>query len=78
MAKIIRICNQVLVCNQDNFGHDTLKMEQDLPHFYADNFSRDLRILDEMYIGRGIAWECPQYWSSPLGPATNPGCPLEL
>ena len=29
-------------------------MTQDLPYFYQDNFSRDSRILDEMYIGRSV------------------------
>ena len=29
-------------------------MDQDLPYFYADNFSRDLRVLDEMFFGRSV------------------------
>ena len=44
----------ILVCNRDNFGHDRLKMGQDLLYFYADNFARDLRILNEMYNGRSV------------------------
>ena len=27
--------------DRDNFGHDRLEMDKDLPHFYTDNFSRD-------------------------------------
>ena len=30
-----------LDCNQDNFVHDGLKIDQDLPNALADNFSRD-------------------------------------
>ena len=32
----------IRIKDRDNFGHDMLKMNQDLPPFYADNFSRDL------------------------------------
>ena len=42
-------------------GSFWLKMDQDLPHFFADNFSRDhtpmtrqLRILNEMYMWRSV------------------------
>ena len=51
MMIIIKI---ILIRNQDNFGHDGLKMDQDLPHPYTDNFSRDdpindaTEILDEV------------------------------
>ena len=30
--------------DRNNFGHDRLMMDQDLPHFYAVNFSRYLRV----------------------------------
>ena len=30
-----------LDCNQDNFVHDGLKIDQDLPNAFAENFSRD-------------------------------------
>ena len=46
---------------RDNFGHDRLKLDQDLPHFFTDNFSRDdptndasAQVLDKMYIGRSV------------------------
>ena len=32
--------------DRDNSGNDRLKMDQDLPHFYTDNFSRDDRTND--------------------------------
>ena len=40
--------------HDQNFGHDRLKMDQDLPHLYTDDFSRDdptndaTEILDEV------------------------------
>ena len=32
----------------------SVKMDQDLPYFYNDNFSRNLKILDEIYIERSV------------------------
>ena len=69
MTKIIpiRIRNLDLVRNLIHFGHDRLKIDQDLLYFYADNFSRN-EILDEMYIGQSViagAMSCPLssgYW----------------
>ena len=29
-------------------------MDQDLPYFYNDNFSRNLKILDEIYMERSV------------------------
>ena len=47
--------------DRDNFGHDWLKMDQDLPYFYADNFSREdptndtsTENLDKVYLGRSV------------------------
>ena len=31
---------------QDNFSHDRLKMDQELPHFYTNNFSHDSATID--------------------------------
>ena len=45
----------------DNFGNYRLKIDQALPHFYTENFSRDDRtnaaptqILDKVYFGRSV------------------------
>ena len=46
-GSIVRIWSAIRNCNQKNFRHDRLKMDQDLPYFSADNFSHDLRVLDE-------------------------------
>ena len=44
----------IRICNQDNFDHDRLKIDQNLPYFYTDNCSRNLRVLDKMYFGRSV------------------------
>ena len=31
----------IRICNQDKFGHDRLKMDQNLPYFYTEKFLRD-------------------------------------
>ena len=50
-----------MITDPDHFGNDRLKMDQDLPHFYTDNFSQDdptndasPRILDKMYFARSV------------------------
>ena len=46
-------------------------MIQDIPYFYMDNLSRDLRILDEMYIGRSVIVGVKSQLSGiPTAPAT--------
>ena len=47
---------RIRITDRDNFGNYRLKNDQNLPHFYTDNFSRDDRtndsspgILDKMY-----------------------------
>ena len=52
--------------HRDNFGRDRLKMDQDLPQLYTDNFSSDAltnnasaQILDKVYLRRiVIAFLC--------------------
>ena len=39
LTKIIPITDPDYGQNPDNFGHDRLKMDQNSPYFYADNFS---------------------------------------
>ena len=48
----IRITNR----DRDNFGHDMLKMEQDLAHFDTDNFSRDDPTNDASDFGPSVLW----------------------
>ena len=50
--------------DRHNLGHDRIKMDQDLPHFYTDSFSRDnptndasAENLDKMYFGRSVIAE---------------------
>ena len=42
--------------DRDNFGHDMLKMEQDLAHFDTDNFSRDDQTNDASDFGPSVLW----------------------
>ena len=44
--------------DRNNFGHDRLNMDQDLPHFYIDNFSRDNPTNDALTweFGQSVIW----------------------
>ena len=58
------VIGRVKNCSRENvvnLGPSLTYHDQDLPYFYADNFSRDhwpmkrqLRNFDEMYIGRSV------------------------
>ena len=51
---VIWIWSLIRIWNRNCFGHDRLKIDQDLPYFHADNSSRDPRTLDEIYIEQSV------------------------